>query len=539
MTEPNSVPRRSRTRLLSRRCAFVGVLWLVSLAIAGQASVFLLEKRIPILRRLGLLETSGVLQTNLYSVRFQRVPIPIDGRYGAIAPLANGVLFASRSGRLWFVDSSRALRPLGLRVPINIAEFDSDPSSQATADKDRFAVKDLLVQYTNRSVRLLASHNQWNRDQQCYGLRVSMIELPIDSLLGAVAGGAWETLFDTRPCLAVEVNGEGRRVLTIGAGGRLEALSDRAILLTVGGWLNDSLPLANPEAYRDPARDYGKTLVIDLVSRSTRIFTQGHRNPQGLALGADARIWVTEHSLRGGDELNLLREGRDYGYPYVSLGTRYQSLDWPLSPVPGRHDGYEKPVYAWAPSIGPSQLLVVRGGAFSRWRGDLLVTSLAARTIFRLRLDGDHVMLAEPIPTIHRIRDIIETARGEVVLLAEDGFLVYLTPLTGEAGSADLGPLERGQLVAGRCQGCHSFERGGAHGIGPNLFGVVGRRVAASGDYAYSQALRSAGGHWTEDAIRRFVSNPSAFAPGTSMEFSVALAESELDDLILYLLSIR
>ena len=538
MTELNPAPARERARLLTWGRTALGVVWLVSLVVAAQAGVFLVENRTAILRRLGLLETTGVLQTNLYAVGFQRVPIAIDGRYGAITPLSDGVLFASRSGRLWFVDSMRAPRELGLRVPINVSEFESDPYNDATVDKDHFAVKDLLMQRTTRGVRLLASHHQWDSDRDCNVLRVSMIEIPLDSLL-AGGGGAWETLFDTRPCLELGLRGEGQRVPTIGAGGRLESLSDREILLTVGIFIGDATSISIPASSRDPASDYGKTIAIDLLSRRSRVFTQGHRNAQGLAVGLDSRIWLTEHALRGGDELNLLREGRDYGYPYVSYGTTYETLEWPLNLPPGQREAYEKPVYAWVPSIAPSQLLVVKGTAFARWRGDLLVSSLAARSVFRLRLEGDRVVLAEPMQTTHRIRDIIETARGEVVLLAEDGFLVYLEPLVAGTEDPNLSPRERGQLVASRCQGCHALEEGGANRVGPNLFGVVGRRVASSNGFAYSQALRSVSGRWTEATLRRYVADPAGYAPGTSMEFAFELSERDLGYLITYLRTLR
>jgi cytochrome c2 len=531
-----SVPKRAR--LFSWGRVAIGIAWLVSLAVAAQAGVFVFVNKAAILRRLGRVETTGVLQTNLYAVGFQRVPAPIDGRYGAIAPLADGVLFSSRSGRLWFADSTRALRELTVRVPINVAEFESDPFTTSTVDKDHFAVKDLFVQGTDRGVRVIASHNQWDAENDCYVLRVSSVELPLDSLLGG-ADGAWRTLFDTRPCLALGLRGNGSTIPTIGAGGRIVALSEQEILVSVGIFVNDAQVTDDPESMLRPDWDYGKTIAIDLRTGEARPFTTGHRNPQGLATAPDSSIWLTEHAARGGDELNLLREGGNYGFPHVSYGTDYGSMDWPLSPVPGRHETHDKPVYAWVPSIGTSQLTVVGGSAFERWRGDLLVSSLVARSVFRVRMAEDRVVLVEPIVTGHRTRDIIETSRGEIVLLAEDGFLVYLVPLDAGADDPDLIPRERGQLVAIRCQGCHTFEQGGANGIGPNLFGIVGRRVASERDFAYSDALRAAGGQWTEDAIRRYIADPAAFAPGTSMELAFALEDEEAGNLMSFLRTLR
>lgn len=516
----------------------LGILWLLSLVAAARLGLFIVEKRVPILRRIGLLEMSGIKQTNLYAVAFQRVPVAEDGRYGAIAPLLNGVLFSSRSGRLWYFDSTRTGHALKLRVPVHAEEFDADPANATTIEKDHFAVKGLLVQPTATGVRILSSHNHWDSAKGCYGLRVSVVEMRVDALL-AGGTGTWRTLFDTRPCLDLAPPGSGRRMPTIGAGGRMVPLSDREILLTVGVFISDALTTSDPEGIRSADTDYGKTIAIDLRTGRTRVFSRGHRNPQGLAVGEDGRIWMTEHAARGGDELNLLRQGGDYGFPYVSYGTAYGTLDWPLGTETGRHEGYDKATFAWVPSIGPSQLVVVRGTAFARWRGDLIVSSLAARSLFRLRLEGDRVVYAEPIQTIHRMRDLIETAKGEIVLLAEDGFLDYFQPVDAAMDNANLDPLARGQLVAGRCQGCHTFERNGANGNGPNLYGILGRRVAAVPDFNYSQAMRGVGGRWSEESLRRFLADPDAAVPGTSMELPAPLTPEEIDHLLVYLRSVR
>lgn len=530
---PIPSPKRRPWRLL-----LLVALWLASVAVAARAGAFAFQYRESILRRLGRIERAGLLQTNLYAVGFQRVSVPIDGRYGGIAPLADGVLFASRSGRLWFVDSARTPRALALQVPINTAEFESDPKNAGLVDADIFAVKDLLTQSTPRGVRVIVSHNQWDAARDCYFLRVSVAELPVDDLLAGRTAD-WATLHDTRPCQPLGLLGGGQRSPTIGAGGRLAMLGADSLLLTTGIFISDAAATADTASVADPAYEYGKTLVIDLRTRTSRIFTTGHRNPQGLAVGADGRIWVSEHAARGGDELNQLVDGRDYGYPRVSYGTAYGSMDWPLRPAPGLHDGFERPTFAWVPSIGTSQLVVVEGPKFVRWRGDIVLASLTGQSLFRLHLEGPRVAFVEPIVLKHRFRDITETSAGDLVALAEDGYLVYFEPVALDAEDPGLIPRERGQLIAGRCQGCHTFEEGGANGIGPNLHGLVGRRIASVNGFRYSQALRDAGGRWTEESIRRFVTAPSDFAPGSSMEMGFALTDEEFGYLLSYLRSLR
>ena len=108
--------------------------------------------------------------------------------------------------------------------------------------------------------------------------------------------------------------------------------------------------------------DYGKTIRIDPNDWSATKFSLGHRNPQGITIDDKGRIWVVEHGPMGGDELNLIRQGANYGWPSVTLGVNYSGelVDdkrWLPNPRQGRHDDYESPVFAWMPSIGVSKQL--------------------------------------------------------------------------------------------------------------------------------------------------------------------------------------
>src|SRR5262249_55450968 len=146
----------------------------------------------------------------------------------------------------------------------------------------------------------------------------------------------WHTVFESRPCLplAVERGGSfaGEQI-----GGNLEALASGQLLLALGdhqfdGWYKTR------ELIQDPDADYGKTLLIDPQTGARTIFSVGHRNPEGLVVARDGRIWETEHGPQGGDELNLLVAGGNYGWPYRTFGTDYGSVDWPLSGKEPRAD---------------------------------------------------------------------------------------------------------------------------------------------------------------------------------------------------------
>lgn len=140
-----------------------------------------------------------------------------------------------------------------------------------------------------------------------------------------------------------------------------------------------SIPADNPFRDRDDA----------LAS----LYSLGHRNPQGIAIeAASGRIWATEHGPRGGDELNIIERGADYGWPVVSHGINY---DGTISTPATHADGIKQPVHYWRPSIGVSGVTFYRGNEFPLWEGKLLVTGLAPRDLRLLTLDGDRVQHEE------------------------------------------------------------------------------------------------------------------------------------------------
>jgi cytochrome c2 len=264
---------------------------------------------------------------------------------------------------------------------------------------------------------------------------------------------------------------------------------------------------------QDGTVDYGKILEIDLRTRKSSVYSLGIRNPQGLHLAADGTLWETEHGPQGGDELNRIRRGANYGWPVVTYGVDYGTFAWPLNPRQGDHVGFEAPFYAWMPSVGISDLTSVSSALFPLWRDDLLVTSLAGQTVFRVRVRNDRVAYVEPLAVGNRRqRDIREAPDGRIVLWADDDdALVTLRPVTGTSGEI---------LFATNCSGCHKVGDGTSHRIGPDLWGVVGRPVATAPSFVgYSPGLKSLGGRWSEERLDDFLAHPQQTVPGTAMEF--------------------
>ena len=147
--------------------------------------------------------------------------------------------------------------------------------------------------------------------------------------------------------------------------------------------------------------------------------SHGHRNPQGAALHPEtARLWTVEHGARGGDEINIPRAGRNYGWPVISYGTHYSGL--PIG-VGTHKEGMEQPVYYWDPSIAPSGMAFYTGDRFEKWKGNLFVGALKGRMLVRLELAEEKVMNEERLlgELGERIRDVRQGPDGLIYLLTD------------------------------------------------------------------------------------------------------------------------
>jgi glucose/arabinose dehydrogenase len=152
------------------------------------------------------------------------------------------------------------------------------------------------------------------------------------------------------------------------------------------------------------------------------------------------RLWVVEMGPLGGDELNQIRRGANYGWPLVGDGDHYGRPGVPttLTSMPGHgtSDRFEPPVRSWTPVISPSGAAFYSGSMFGRWRGSLLVGGLSSRSLVRLVLDGQRVAIEERLDMGRRIRDVTEAPDGAILMIVDDrkGDLLRLTPTAGESG---------------------------------------------------------------------------------------------------------
>jgi glucose/arabinose dehydrogenase len=160
---------------------------------------------------------------------------------------------------------------------------------------------------------------------------------------------------------------------------------------------------------------------------TSQIWSLGHRNPLGLAFDGAGRLWEIEMGPRGGDELNLIERGRNYGWPRVSNGNHYDGRDIP-DHAPG--DGYEPPKAYWNPVISPGDMIIYSGTMFRAWRGDAIIGGLSGQALVHVDIDGERAREVERWDMGERIREVEQAPDGSIYLLEDgpNGRLLRLTP---------------------------------------------------------------------------------------------------------------
>lgn len=202
-------------------------------------------------------------------------------------------------------------------------------------------------------------------------------------------------------------------------GSRIVEGADGLIYLTIGdrGTGHEGL-----EA-QDPARAEGKIMAFrrdgsPAVARDgwlPGVFSLGHRNPQGMALDGQGRLWAVEHGAQGGDELNLIREGANYGWPVISYGEDYGGGRIGVGTA---QPGLEQPAHYWDPSIAPSGMMIHSGRMFPEWQGDIFIGSLKFDHIARLDPDAGFAEERLETPQAGRVRDVREGPDGAIWFLS-------------------------------------------------------------------------------------------------------------------------
>lgn len=220
-------------------------------------------------------------------------------------------------------------------------------------------------------------------------------------------------------------------------GARMAILPDRTLVLTLGDGY------ANKDDAQTLGNDFGKIVRLTLdgapapgnpfagqAGARAEIWSYGHRNVQGIVHDpATNTLWAHEHGPRGGDEVNIIRPGANYGWPAITYGVDYSGAV--ISPFSAR-DGMEQPQVVWVPSIAPSGMALYRGNLFPQWRGDLIVSALAGMQARRIDLEGTRVVGQDKLfaDLNARIRQVAEAPDGSLWLLIDSptGRILRVTP---------------------------------------------------------------------------------------------------------------
>jgi aldose sugar dehydrogenase len=161
--------------------------------------------------------------------------------------------------------------------------------------------------------------------------------------------------------------------------------------------------------------------------QAAEVFSYGHRNPLGIAFDPQGRLWNVEMGPRGGDELNLVQAGGNYGYPIVSNGNHY---DGRIIPDHDTVENFTKPKVWWNPVISPGSLMFYTGDQFPNWRGNAFIGGLSAQTIVRIAVNGDNATEAQRFVMGKRIREVEQGPDGNIWVLEDGagGRLLRLSP---------------------------------------------------------------------------------------------------------------
>ena len=157
------------------------------------------------------------------------------------------------------------------------------------------------------------------------------------------------------------------------------------------------------------------------------VYSYGHRNPQGMIKHPETgAIWTHEHGPKGGDEINIIKKGKNYGWPIITYGINYSGT--PITDVT-EMEGMEQPLYYWVPSIAPSGMAFVTSSVYPQWKGSLLVGSLSFQYLERLEIKDNKVVSREKLlVAIGRVRNVVQGPDGYIYVAIEGTGIVKLVP---------------------------------------------------------------------------------------------------------------
>lgn len=275
----------------------------------------------------------------------------------------------------------------------------------------RFAVTDIAVlTQTATTAQLLISYPRYNPARECVTVVLYSYQATFAPRPSLKRGKLW---FQSNPCVPVGAVQH--------AAGRLEVIDAKTAYLTIGD-------LGYPEIGNKALRGTLGSVMKVSATKTTQV-SSGHRNAQGIVLiGKD--LYTAEHGPRGGDELNLIQQGVDYGWPTVTYGEAYSFGDYVKPTNPGTHNGFRKPLYQWTPSVAPTELIQLpANSAWGPWSSAIVMGTLREQSLIFIQMKNKRVVgQINTVNVDERIRDLDLSLDGSIIATTDSGKLLVITP---------------------------------------------------------------------------------------------------------------
>jgi cytochrome c2 len=487
------------------------------------------------------------------SSRGVELPAGREGAGGGLTSFGPYVILLTHDGRFYAARDASDVSLLNMQPPDNhFEDYQSaalkPPYNEYEHDFGWFRYNDIQYFRNGNTQGFLASYTSFNREEDCFNTSVSKLIIDpeiVDPTNIQATPESWEVLYETQPCLPLKK--EFRAIEGHMAGGRMTYDGDGTIYLASGDYHWDGIYAPQALAQKTD-NDYGKVISIDIECGQGTAITIGNRNMQGITFDQDGELWTVEHGIRGGDEINRVVAGENYGWPEETLGTLYSSLPVPNTRSYGRHETFRKPAFSWLPSIAISGLTTING-FHEAWDGDLLASSLKDKSLHRIRISEGRVLFDERIPIGERLRYVHSHDEDTIVVWTDHHRLIFLEVAPRGIVAEFVGnhidrqnysdeDKRRVRTAIDRCMECHSFDP--TDSVGAPSLALVFNAQAGTTQYAgYSPALKGHGTRWTEDALKAYLQSPTDYIPGTVMPNPGIQDEFILNEIIGVLKAIR
>jgi glucose/arabinose dehydrogenase len=281
------------------------------------------------------------------------------------------------------------------------------PNNRRLVDS-RFAINDVAVlSQTRQNAKLLVSYPRLGTSGNCVEIVIDQVNLNLTTN----RANRVSTWFVTKPCVPISAVQH--------TSGRFAVIDENTAYVTIGDLGYRQI------GKRDKRGDLGS--IFKVSAEGAVKVSQGHRNAQGIVLYDNQHLLAAEHGPRGGDELNRIRQGGDYGWPFVTYGQPYGLGDYVRPTRTGTHAGFIEPLVQWTPSIAPTELVQLPKDGWGQWSNQLMLGTLAEESLVFIKLDRNLAVTGQEIVRVgERIRDLEVLPSGQVVATTDAGRLLFV-----------------------------------------------------------------------------------------------------------------